>query len=235
LSGSHFAIDSVLSVLEQRGVARALSRPSLTVLSGEIATFQVGGEIPVTESFAPTSESGVFNTVSFRSFGVQLQVRPLVDSDGAITMDLVPQVSLPDTVLTTEIRESTGTATGSTAFETRFLETTARLEDSESLIVGGLVSRQSSLNVGQTPGIGQIPVLGWLFGDYDRSQEIRDLVIVVRPIVLRERNPLASLWAHPSPRDLVRGGAVPPAMPGKDRAGGAGEAAGQSGAGPQNR
>jgi Flp pilus assembly secretin CpaC len=208
LSGSRFAIDSVLSVLEKRGVARALSRPSLTVLSGETATFQVGGEIPVTESFAPTTESGVFNTVSFRSYGVQLQVRPLVGSDGAITMDLVPQVSLPDTVLTSEIRESTGTATGSTAFETRYLETTARLEDSESLIVGGLVSRSTTLNVGQTPGIGQIPVLGWLFGSYDRSREMSDLVIVVRPIVLRERNPLAGLWAHPSPRDLVRNGAV---------------------------
>jgi Flp pilus assembly secretin CpaC len=205
ISGSRAAIDSVLSVLEEKGIARNLSRPSLTVLSGETAQFQVGGEIPVNETFAPTAESGVFNSVSFRSFGVQLRVRPLVGDDGMVTMDLLPQVSLPNSVLTALVRESTGTSPGTTAFETRFLETTARLDDGESLVLAGLVTRRLTENQGMTPGLGEIPLLGWLFGNYDTSEEHTDLVVVVRPAVLRDPDPRSRLWAYPGGLELVRG------------------------------
>jgi len=101
LTTSHFALDSVLSYLEQQGIARSLSSPSLTVLSGETATFQVGGDVPVSQSFAPAiggnnipgTTGGVFTTVTFLNFGIQLDVRPLVGDDDALTLDLAPLVT----------------------------------------------------------------------------------------------------------------------------------------------
>src|SRR5262249_19033640 len=168
-SGSHAAIDSVLSVLEREGIAQTLSSPSLTVLSGELAQVQVGGEVPVPNAFAPAfgtaatgaagtpgnaaATPGVFSSVEFVPFGVQLQVRPLVGDDGTITLDVQPLVVTPDSVLTDSIRQTTGTAVPTTAFQTRALRTSSRLEDGQALLIGGLMSANTSTNQSATPGI----------------------------------------------------------------------------------
>ena len=129
-SSDLIAVDTALSYLEREGVAQTLSSPSLTVLSGEMAQVQVGGEVPVPVAFAPafgtTSSStsstsgssgggqgggggastpGVFSSVDFVPFGVQLQVRPMVGEDDSITLDVQPMVVTPDSVLTDAIRE----------------------------------------------------------------------------------------------------------------------------------
>ncbi|HEY9247557.1 MAG TPA: pilus assembly protein N-terminal domain-containing protein, partial [Rariglobus sp.] len=108
-----FALDAVLSLLEQQSIARTLSAPSLTVLSGEQADFQVGGTVPVPESFSPalggTGAAGVFSSVTFLEFGVSLNIRPLVGDDDTVTLDLAPTVTAPDTTLTTALRQTTGT------------------------------------------------------------------------------------------------------------------------------
>ena len=136
-SGNGLAIDAAMSLLEREGIAQTLSSPSLTVLSGEIAQVQVGGEIPVPSAFAPafgTTQTaggagqqtagvtpGVFSSVDFVPFGVQLQIRPLVGDDDTITLDVQPMIVTPDSVLTDAIRQSTGTAVATTAFQTRAL------------------------------------------------------------------------------------------------------------------
>jgi Flp pilus assembly secretin CpaC len=207
LSTDHFAIDSLLSLLEQRGFARSLSRPSLTVLSGERAFFQVGGEVPVPTSFATDTGSnqatGVFNSVVFRSFGVQLSVRPLVGEDGEVTLDVAPQISLPDAQLTAGIRQSTGTNQATTAFRTRSLQTTAKLEDSQSLLVGGLVTRNLSSTDNGTPGLKDAPLIGGLFSGYQRQGDEFQLVVLVHPVVLRKPTAKARTWAFPALRELM--------------------------------
>ena len=123
-AGGGFAIDAALSLLEREGIAQSLSSPSLTVLSGELAQVQVGGEVPVPTAFAPAfgaagdrgagHAGGDARASSARSnscpFGVQLQIRPLVGDDDTITLDVQPLVVTPDAVLTDAIRQSTGTA-----------------------------------------------------------------------------------------------------------------------------
>ena len=170
-SGGHAAIDSVLSLLEREGIAQTLSSPSLTVLSGELAQVQVGGEVPVPTAFAPAfgtaaapggaaATPGVFSSVEFVPFGVQLQIRPLVGDDGTITLDVQPLVVTPDAVLTDSIRQSTGTAVPTTAFQTRALRTSSRLLDGQALLIGGLTSNNTSTNTASTPGLRDVPILG---------------------------------------------------------------------------
>jgi Flp pilus assembly secretin CpaC len=198
ISGDNFALDSILRLLEQSGFARSLSRPSLTVLSGEQAFFQVGGEIPVPQSLATNiTTDGILNSIEFRPFGVQLNVRPLVGSDGEITLDVAPTISLPDANLTAGIRESTGTSQSTTAFRTRALQTTAKLADGHSLLLGGLISRNIAATHNRTPGLSDAPVIGDLFHGYEREGDEFQLVVVVRPVVLREPTTKARLWAYP--------------------------------------
>jgi Flp pilus assembly secretin CpaC len=218
-SGNGFAVDQTLSFLEREGIAQTLSSPSLTVLSGELAQVQVGGEVPVPNAFAPAfgtvtttggaggstaTTPGVFSSVEFVPFGVQLQVRPLVGDDGTITLDVQPLVVTPDSVLTDSIRQSTGTAVPTTAFQTRALRTSSRLEDGQALLIGGLMSTNTSTNTASTPGIKSVPLLGRLFQSFNRNDQDTELVVLVNPVVVRAPIANTATWSFPGRDELMK-------------------------------
>lgn len=235
-SGGHAAIDVALSLLEREGIAQTLSSPSLTVLSGEMAQVQVGGEIPVPVAFTPAfgssttasggaggvggaggaggaggggagagaqSTPGVFSSVDFVSYGVQLQVRPLVGEDDTITLDLQPMVVTPDSVLTDSIRSSTGTAQSTTAFQSRALRTSSRLQDGEALVIAGLVTQNTSTNEAANPLLRRLPIIGRLFESSNRNNQDTELVVVVNPVLIRTRAPSVGLWSFVEKQELL--------------------------------
>lgn len=210
-AGSRGAINAALSLLEREGIARSLSSPSLTVLSGESAQVQVGGEVPVPTAFAPAigtanggATPGVFSSVEFVPFGVQLQVRPLVGDDDTITLDVQPLVVTPDALLTDSIRQSTGATVPTTAFQTRALRTSSRLQDGQALLLGGLVSHNTSSNSASTPWVREIPLLGRFFQSFNQNDQSTELVVLVNPVVLRTPSSDTSLWAFPGREELLR-------------------------------
>lgn len=219
LVSRHAAVDAALAALEREGIARRLSSPSLTVLSGEQAQFHVGGELPVAVAFASafstnvqsqassvaTSSTvpGLFNAVEFVPFGVQLDVRPLVDEADVITLDVRPQIRNPSTDLTAAIRTATGASQQTVAFESRGLRTSARLLDGQSLVMGGLLSRSQATNTQGTPGLSKVPGLRWLFKGFDESEQAVDLVVVVTPSLLRDPVRDLDLWVFPAAGELL--------------------------------
>ena len=216
-SGKRAAVDAVLSLLEREGIAQKVSSPSLTVLSGELAQVQVGGEVPVPSAFAPAFgvgattpgaapgvTPGVFSSVEFVPFGVQLQIRPLVGDDDTITLDVQPLVVTPDALLTDTIRQVTGTAVPTTAFQTRALRTSSRLQDGQALIIGGLMANTTSTNSASTPGLRDVPLVGRLFRGFNRNDEGTELIVVVNPVVLRTPVPESAVWAFPGREELMR-------------------------------
>jgi len=222
-SGGHAAIATALSLLEREGIARSLSSPSLTVLSGELAQVQIGGEVPVPTAFAPAfgaaatagagaTTPGVFSSVEFVPFGVQLQIRPLVGDDDTITLDVQPLIVTPDAVLTDAIRQSTGTAVATTAFQTRALRTSSRLQDGQALLIGGLLSNSTSTNTASTPGLRDVPILGRRFQGFNRNDQDTELIVVVIPAILRTPVPDAAMWTFPGRDELLRSvlAGVPP-------------------------
>ena len=230
-AGAHFAIDAALSLLERQGIAQSLSSPSLTVLSGEMAQVQVGGEVPIPVAFAPAfgtggstgggttpATPGVFSSVQFVPFGVQLQIRPLVGEDDTITLDVQPQIVEPDAVLTDAIRRSTGAAVPTTAFQTRALRTSSRLLDGQALVIGGLITNNTSANATGTPGVSRIPIIGRFFEGFNRNDQSTELVIVVNPVVLRTPIADAAMWMFPERSELLRSLIKDPAGAAKDPA-----------------
>ena len=201
VAGSRFALDALLQALETRGIARRLSNPVLTVLNGETAQFQVGGEVPVPQAFTPAARAdaglGTFASVDFRAFGIGLGIRPLVGRAGEVTLDLSSIVSQPDEALTTVVRDATGTDPQTTAFATRALQTNARLEDGQSLLVGGLVTRSLREDVSKTPLLGDLPLLGWLFRSTNDTYGESELFVLVTPSVVRPAVPGSELWLQP--------------------------------------
>lgn len=206
------SVEAVFDLLESRGLGRSVSRPSLTVLSGERALFQVGGEVPIPAAFVSTAagtapgvgNAGVFSAIEFKSFGVQLVVKPLIGNDGMITLDVLSQIARPDESLNTLIRDSTGTSPLTTAFESRSVRTSARLNDGETLLLAGLSDRKSEDSASYTPVLEHVPIVGWLFKRYSMRDQDQEVVIALHPLVLRTPLQELPLWQFPTPASELR-------------------------------
>ena len=213
IGGSDLAFDLLFSLMEQEGISKTLSRPTLMVLAGESAVFSVGGEVPVPTAFAPSgvssgddlgnNTSGVFSGTVFKSFGIELKVKAMVDENDVITLDVNPTVSTPDTLLTASISGSTGSNLNTTAFNSRSISTTTRLQDGQPLVLGGMVYNQESSSASYTPGLSQVPFLGRLLETTGESSQDRELVIVVTPTLIREPNSEVHMWSFASTLELT--------------------------------
>jgi Flp pilus assembly secretin CpaC len=203
----HLAIDALFSLLVDEGIARALAQPSLLVLSGEPATFQVGGQIPIDIAIqtpsSGTDNEALLNSTVFAEFGIDLTVLPLVGPDDTVTLAVQPQVSQPDFDLTEQLVDSTGSAQSTTAFETRSVSTRARVEDGQALLVAGLLNRSASKRVSRTPGVAEIPGLGWLARAESEQAEDFELVVVVTPSIVRTPIPDLALWVFPDAEEQL--------------------------------
>ncbi len=198
-----FAIDIFMSFLESEGVARSLARPTLVVLSGESAVFNVGGSIPVDRTFTTSAGNQNFNDVFFQDFGITLSVRPMVGDDDVITLDVNPDISFPDPGLTQALDETTSGGVSTAAFETRTLSTTTRLADGATLAIGGLLQQQQSVDSSYTPKIHEIPGAGWMAKSLSRSGDETEVVIMLSPRIMREPIPGANLRAYPEAAELL--------------------------------
>ena len=204
--GDSFAIDLALDLLESTSIARALARPTLSVLSGELATFNAGGQIPiaVTVDTTTSATSGtLLSSTVFAEFGINLAVRPLVGDDDMITLDVTPSISQPDFDLTTDLVNATNSAQTTTAFQTRSLRTTTRLRDGQSFVIGGLLQTTIGRGSKFTPWFHRIPGLGWLGKTSDDQRDELDFVVVLTPSITHERNLRAGLWAYPGASEIL--------------------------------
>lgn len=217
-SGSNWAVDSLFELLEQEDIARSLANPTLSVLSGELALFQVGGRVPIEQAFGTqVGIQGVFNTVSFVEFGVNLAVRPLVGERDFITIDFAPEIITPDALLTQAIVEATGANPTTFAFESRLLRSSARLADGQTLLVGGLQQSQRSDSQKAAPWLKDVPLLGLLFQGVEYSDDDLEVVVMIRPTIVRDPLPDVALWAFPTRDELLQAamesGAAPAPAP----------------------
>ncbi len=212
--GSKVAVDATFRLLENEQIARAMARPTLMVMNGEIASFAVGGQIPiaVTVDTTTSASSGqLLNSTVFRQFGVEVSVRPHVDENDMITLDITPSVTQPDFDLTGAISESTGEDQSTVSFESRSLKTSSRLRDGETVLLAGFLQSTVSRDSDYTPGLHRVPGLGWLFKSRDDQRRELDFVIAITPTIVRDHLPSTELWAYPSNMEILEKLMEPPA------------------------
>jgi pilus assembly protein CpaC len=180
-------IDSLITALETKGLVRTLAAPDLVALSGDTASFQAGGQIPV--PIAVTSGIGIATpTIEFKDFGVLLRFRPTVLTSGVINLSINPEVSALDFTNAVSISGTT-----IPALTRRTATTTIELRDGQSFAIAGLLQTTDSRNISQLPWIGSIPVLGTLFRSSAFQKQETDLVIIVTPHLVQPAPPGAHL------------------------------------------
>jgi pilus assembly protein CpaC len=194
-----------LDAEQRNGLVRVLAEPNIVALSGEEASFNVGGKVLI-----PVSQDRNGITLEERDYGVGLKFFPVVLADGRISLKVSPEVSeLSKEPLTFS---NGGTSAILPRFTTSQVTTTVQLRDGESLAIGGLLKNTSAATLKRFPLLGDIPLLGSLFRSHDFAEDKTELIVVVRPVLVAGSETAPALptdkVAPPSRSDLWLRGKV---------------------------
>lgn len=158
-------LTTLITALGNENVAQVLAEPNLTVISGESASFLVGGEVPV----IVTTNNNV--NITFREFGIKLDLTAKVLHEEKIRMQLMPEVSEVERYIRAAGIEVP-------QFATRRALTTIELGDGDSFVLGGLMSSSDLEELQKIPLLGDIPVLGAAFRKSSTDRRRTELIIV---------------------------------------------------------
>lgn len=158
-------LNAALRALEDRGALRLLAQPTLTAMSGEEASFLVGGEFPI-----QTMGSNGSTSVTYKNYGIQLNFTPVLRSNGQVALTVNTGVS--------EVQA------GTYALTRRDVKTSVELAPGSTLAIGGLLDEKVSRSMNQIPGLGEVPILGALFRSTAYQTQQTEMVVLVTPYIV---------------------------------------------------
>lgn len=172
-----------------KGEAHMLSNPRSTVLSGRTASFVAGGQIPIPASISQGT-TGTLVQVEYKNYGVMMDITPIADKAGTVTMRVHTDVTQIDPSYPAQV-----IATGFSvpAFTTRTATTEVTVPPGGSIALSGLIQNSLNKYVREVPLLSKIPILGKLFSSTEYQNNESDLVIFVTPHVLPNSLPEGSL------------------------------------------
>ena len=206
LSGINMGLNAQLNLLAQNGRASILAEPQLSARNGAKASFLAGGEYPYTVS----TINGP--TVLFKPYGVKLDIQPRVDSHGVVRAMIDSEVSSIDAAISTPAGPGLRTRKTSTEFN---------VNSGETIVLSGLLSRETSTDIDKVPFLGDLPILGALFRSKRFQNKETELVVFVTPTVVDGKTPeLAERVRRTDERLQATMGPAPylsqPLQPGRD-------------------
>jgi general secretion pathway protein D len=172
--------------LERNTKANILSTPNLMTLDNEEARIIVGQNVPfITGQFTTAASATVnpFQTIERKDVGLTLRVRPQISEGGTIKLVIYQEVS----------RVESDTNPAGIITNIRAIETNVLVDDGSIVVLGGLVQDSVASNVEKVPLLGDIPLIGQLFRYETRRQQKTNLMVFLRPFVVRDENAGRSL------------------------------------------
>lgn len=185
-SWSNGLIDGYIKAMEQAGVMKTLAEPTLTAVSGEKATFRVGGEFNIlngVDSLRNDENQNGDVKLSYNKieYGIGLEFMPVVLSPGRISLKVRTQVSEPTNESPGFGSGKRGEAYNTISLRKRLADTTIELPSGGSMMIAGLVRDDVRQVANGLPGLSKVPVLGTLFRSRDFVRNETELVIIVTP------------------------------------------------------
>lgn len=172
----------VLNALDSVTDVNVISTPQLLVLDNRTAELQVGDQVPVATQSAVslvTPDAPVVNSIEFRDTGIVLRVTPRVNDSGLITLDIEQEVS--------DVIETTTSGIDSPTIQQRRLKTSVAVQSNNTIALGGLIRNRRSNKTDGVPVLSRIPILGLLFGSTDDKVDRTELLILIRPRIIRNQ------------------------------------------------
>lgn len=175
--GSLFGL--IINALDSDTESNVLSKPQLMVLDNEEANLLVGQEIPITTGeVLGSNNANPFRQIERQDVGVELSVRPQINEGDAIRLEIRQEVSSVAGPVSADFQEL--------ITNQRQIETVVMADDGEIIVLGGLIERDDQLLNDAVPGLSRIPVAGRLFRNESRSEVRRNLMVFIRPTIVRD-------------------------------------------------
>ena len=187
-------LEIFLQALTENRYIRLLAEPNLVAMSGETATFLVGGEFPIPIVQGSVVGGGSTVTIEYKEYGIRLNFRPEVVGEGKLRLEVAPEVSELSAI---GALQQNGFEIPSLA--TRRSKTTVELGNGQSFAMAGLLRTLEQSTVARVPVLGDIPVLGTLFRSVRYEQAQTELVVIVTAELVE---PLNNGMDRPMPGDL---------------------------------
>ena len=182
INGQYY-LGALANFLQNSGDSNVLSTPNLMTLDNEEARIVIGKSVPfVTGSYANTGGNNgavnPFTTVERKDVGLMLRVRPQINENGTVKMYIYQEISKVDDATR---QDKDGPTTSKRSIESNVL-----VEDGSIIVIGGLLEDSYSQAEDKVPVMGDIPVLGNLFRSENRERKKTNLMVFLRPVVVRD-------------------------------------------------
>ncbi|MBL8287589.1 MAG: type II secretion system secretin GspD, partial [Rubrivivax sp.] len=181
--GGVYSLAGILRALQSQTTTNVVSTPNLITLDNEEAKIVVGENVPfITGQFTQTggATTNPFQTIERKDVGITLRIRPQIGENGAIRMVIFQEQSS----VKTDVAAGTSNAGPSTT--KRSIEGTVTVDDGQILVLGGLIEDRFETTRSKVPLLGDIPVLGSLFRSESRTRKRTNLMVFLRPVVMRD-------------------------------------------------
>ncbi len=175
-------LGAVVRALKGKGLLQTLAEPNLITQDGKEASFLAGGEYPYPVVQGTGANAAV--TIVFKEFGVRLKFTPTVTANDMIQLKVAPEVSSLDfgnAVVLSGFRVP--------ALSTRRTETSVELADGQTFAIAGMLDNKVDETLRKVPGIGDIPILGYLFKSQAYEKKRTELVVMITPHIVRRGSP----------------------------------------------
>ena len=191
VGNTSYNIQSILNAVRGNSDVDVLATPQLLTLDNEEASVEVVDNIPFTKE-STTRNDNDFTTQSmdYKDVGVKLKITPRISDDGSLRLEVEQEVSRVTQGL---ITLTNGDQLVAPTTRKRLIKTTILLQDSQTAVIGGLLDDQKTYNQSEVPGLGSIPVLGWLFKSRNKKSTQTNLFIFITPKVIRNAADSADL------------------------------------------
>lgn len=190
LSGVAFSISSgnwasLIQAVSSSSESNILSTPSLTTLDNQPASFVVGDEVPtITGSTSGDNNDNPYQTIERRQVGVKLQVTPQINEGDAVRLDIEQEVS-----------NVNGRTAIDVTFSTREVKTSVMVRSGDTVVISGIMDDDVQESESKVPLLGDIPVLGHLFRSTSSHKVKRNLMVFIRPTIIRDDDMMKTISA----------------------------------------
>jgi len=172
-----------LNALSKVTDVNVISAPTIMALDNQKAILQVGDQVPILTQQSQDTGNGsapIINSVQMKDTGVILTVTPRINNAGRVMLDIQQEVS--------NVTKTESSDIDSPTIQQRKIQTRVLVNDGESLALGGLIQQNNNVDRSQVPILGDIPILGNAFKQKDDSIRRTELIIFIRPHVVRDIN-----------------------------------------------
>lgn len=184
ISQSNVQIGGVLKALQSNGIVNVLSTPTIMTSDNKEAEIFVGENVPFLTQTNITSGGISQQSVERKDTGIILKITPQISEGEYVKLDIYQEISA--------VKDSQGQAKDLVTTK-RSAKTSVVVKDQDSVIIGGLIQDRDTETISKVPGLGDIPLLGWMFKTKTMQRHKTNLLILLRPHIIRGAQEMADI------------------------------------------